>query len=48
LAGAVGVTLAARWFEFGWITRLRDTRAVLITDNGKCGFGETFGNELAA
>jgi len=48
LAGAVGAALAARCFELGWVTRLRDTRAVLITDNGKCGFGETFGIELAA
>ena len=48
LAGAVGAALAARCFELGWITRLRDTRAVLISDNGKCGFGETFGIEPAA
>ena len=48
MAGAVRGTLAAPWFELGWVTRLRDTRAVLITDNGKCGFGETFGIELAA
>ena len=47
LAGAVGAALAARCFELGWVTRLRDTRAVLITDDGKCGFGETFGIELA-
>jgi len=38
----------ARWFELGWITRLRDTRALLITDRGKCGFAETFGIEPAA
>jgi hypothetical protein len=48
LAGAVGVTLAARWFELGWITRLRDTRALLISDNGKRGFGETFGIDRIA
>jgi DNA-binding transcriptional ArsR family regulator len=47
LAGAVGAAVAARCFELGWVTRLRDTRAVLVTDNGKCGFGETFGIELA-
>jgi hypothetical protein len=48
LAGAVGVTLTARWFELGWITRLRDTRALLITDRGKCGFAETFGIDRVA
>jgi DNA-binding transcriptional ArsR family regulator len=48
LAGAVGAALAARCFELGWVTRLRDTRAVLVTDNGKCGFGATFGIEPAA
>ena len=48
LAGALGASLAARCFELGWITRLRDTRAVLITDNGKRGFCEAFGIEPAA
>jgi len=48
LAGAVGAALAARCFELGWITRLRDTRALLITDRGKCGFAETFVIEPAA
>src|SRR2546430_15961314 len=41
LAGAVGAALAARCFELGWITRRRDTRALLISDNGKCGVAET-------
>jgi len=48
LAGAVGATLAARWFELGWITRRRDTRALLISDNGKRGFGKTFGIDRVA
>jgi hypothetical protein len=42
MAGAVGAALAARCFALGWVTRLRDTRALLISDNGKRGFGETF------
>ena len=47
-AHAVGAALAARCFELGWVTRLRDTRALRITENGKCGFGATFGVEPAA
>jgi len=48
LAGTLGAALAARFFELGWITRIRDTRAVLVTDTGRRGFSETFGIELAA
>ena len=44
LAGAVGASLAARCFE----RRVRDTRAVHVTDRGKHGFSDTFGIELAA
>ncbi len=47
-ASDLGAALAARSFELGWIARIRDTRAVLVTDNGKRGFSETFGIELAA
>lgn len=43
LAGRVGATLACRCFELGWIARMRDTRAVAITDAGRIGFSETFG-----
>jgi DNA-binding transcriptional ArsR family regulator len=48
LAGTLGAALAARFFELGWITRTRDTRAVLVTDSGKRGFSDTFGIELPA
>ena len=48
LAGALGAALAARSFELGWISRIRDTRAVLVTEKGKRGFSETFGIDLAA
>jgi DNA-binding transcriptional ArsR family regulator len=48
LAGAVGAALAARCFELGWIGRIRDTRAVLVTPEGERGFSETFGIKLAA
>jgi hypothetical protein len=43
LAGALGAALAARCFELDWISRGRDTRAVLVTPSGRRGFSETFG-----
>jgi hypothetical protein len=48
LAGALGAALTARCFELGWISRIRDTRAVLVTERGKHGFSETFGITPAA
>jgi hypothetical protein len=40
--------LAIRSFELGWISRIRDTRAVLVPEKGKRGLSETFGMTLAA
>jgi hypothetical protein len=48
LAGALGAALATRCFELGWISRIRDSRAVLVTEKGRRGFSETFGIALAA
>jgi DNA-binding transcriptional ArsR family regulator len=47
LAGRVGAALACRCFELGWIARMRDTRAVAITEAGHAGFAETFGVALS-
>jgi DNA-binding transcriptional ArsR family regulator len=47
LAGAVGAALAARCFELRWIERLRDGRAVTITEEGARGFAVTFGIAIA-
>jgi DNA-binding transcriptional ArsR family regulator len=47
LAGALGAAIAARCFELDWIARIRDTRAVLITQKGRRGFADTFGIDLA-
>lgn len=46
IAGRVGASLAHRCFELGWITRLKDTRAVAITPNGRTGFAARFGIAL--
>ena len=48
LAGVVGAGLAARCFELGWIARIRDTRALLVTADGRRGFAEAFGVDPAA
>lgn len=43
LAGALGAGLLNRCLDLGWIERVRDTRAVRVTDKGWDGLGETFG-----
>ena len=48
LAGTVGRAICSRCFELGWITRMRDTRAVRITPDGHTGFAGTFGIDLSA
>lgn len=35
LAGSLGAALAERFFERGWLTRLRGTRAVRLTERGR-------------
>ena len=42
LAGAVGAALATRCFELGWVARVRDTRALQISAQGRRGLAETF------
>lgn len=46
LAGAVGNELCRRCLELGWLTRVRDTRAVKITVAGRTGLREKFDLEL--
>jgi len=43
LAGAIGAAIADRCFDLGWITRIRDSRALKISIKGKSGFYELFG-----
>ncbi|MGE0224394.1 MAG: ArsR/SmtB family transcription factor [Acetobacteraceae bacterium] len=47
LAGRFGAALAGRCFELGWVSRMRDSRAVRITENGRAGFEARFGVRLA-
>jgi len=43
IAGLLGAGLLRRCQDLGWIERVRDTRAVRVTDSGWQGLGETFG-----
>jgi DNA-binding transcriptional ArsR family regulator len=46
LAGAVGAALASRLFALGWIARVRDGRALLITPSGRRNLDQAFGFRL--
>jgi DNA-binding transcriptional ArsR family regulator len=42
IGGAVGAALTNRCFELGWVERVRDSRALIITPTGRRGFMEAF------
>ncbi len=46
LAGALGAALAECCFDLGWLTRVRDTRALKISPKGRRGFKDAFGISL--
>jgi len=48
LAGVLGAALATTAFEQGWIERLRDTRAVAVTQPGQAAMSQLFGPLMAA
>jgi DNA-binding transcriptional ArsR family regulator len=43
IAGAVGAAITKRYFDLGWMERMRRSQAVLLTPVGRRGFQETFG-----
>ncbi|WP_448189928.1 metalloregulator ArsR/SmtB family transcription factor [Azospirillum sp. sgz301742] len=43
LAGRLGAALCARCLELGWIERVRDSRAISVTEAGRRGFADAFG-----
>ena len=43
IAGPVGAALTKRYFDLGWIERMKDSRAVMVTAAGKRGFSDIFG-----
>jgi DNA-binding transcriptional ArsR family regulator len=52
VAGQVGAEICRCCLELGWISRIRDSRALRLTPNGRAGlrdsFGVEFGDEAAA
>jgi DNA-binding transcriptional ArsR family regulator len=46
IGGAAGAALANRCFDLGWTRRMKNSRAVIVTESGKRGFSETFGITL--
>jgi len=47
LAGALGVALACRCFELGWLRRTAGSRVVRITPPGQAGFRAAFGLDVS-
>jgi DNA-binding transcriptional ArsR family regulator len=43
IAGAVGAAMTKRYFDLGWMERMRSSHAVLVTPLGRRGFQKTFG-----
>jgi hypothetical protein len=43
IAGAVGAAITRRYFDLGWVERMKRSQAVLVTPRGRRGFRETFG-----
>ena len=46
IAGPIGAALTNRYFDLGWIERVKDSRAVIVTAAGKRGFSDIFGIRL--
>ncbi|HTH98961.1 MAG TPA: helix-turn-helix transcriptional regulator [Stellaceae bacterium] len=46
LAGVVGAALFGHALDRGWLRRIRDSRALQVTDAGRDGFGQAFGLRL--
>jgi DNA-binding transcriptional ArsR family regulator len=48
IAGALGAVLTKRYFDLGWMERMRRSHAVIVTPSGQRGFQETFGIDASA
>jgi DNA-binding transcriptional ArsR family regulator len=46
VAGHIGAEICRRCMELGWLKRVRDTRALHLTADGKAGLSELFGLDL--
>ena len=43
IAGAAGAAITTRYFDLGWLERMKRSHAVIVTPSGRRGFRETFG-----
>jgi len=43
IAGTVGAAITKRYFDLGWMERMKRSHAVIVTPLGRRGFEETFG-----
>jgi DNA-binding transcriptional ArsR family regulator len=43
IAGVIGAALTRRCFELGWMERMEQSQAVVVTPRGRRGFQKTFG-----
>jgi hypothetical protein len=43
IAGALGAALTKRFFDLGWMERMKRSHAVIVTPLGRRGFKQTFG-----
>src|SRR5437879_8926689 len=43
IAGAVGAAITRRYFDLGWLEKMKRSHAVIVTPSGRRGFQETFG-----
>ena len=43
IAGTVGAAITKRYFDLGWMERMKRSHAVIVTPSGRRGFQETFG-----
>ena len=39
----MGAAIATRYFDLGWLERIKRSQAVSVTRSGRRGFQETFG-----
>jgi len=47
IAGAVGAAITKRYFDLGWMERMKRSHAVIVTPLGRRGFRETFGIDVS-
>src|SRR6266571_1899183 len=48
IAGAIGAVMTKRYFDLGWMERMKRSHAVIVTPLGRWGFLETFGIDASA